>query len=61
MKNSGCYLVSWSFSNNNSIVIIGEQKPGKDVEVINAFQGQEAIDIINKLTENNKGEQSEEK
>lgn len=61
MKNSGCYLVSWSFSNNNSIVIIGEQKPGKDVEVINAFQGQEAVDIINKLTENKNGEQNEEK
>ena len=32
------------------VMIVGTKKPGKDVEVINAFQGQEAYDLYLKLT-----------
>jgi hypothetical protein len=47
---SGCLLVSFDFGNDVPVVIVGEKLQGQDVKVINAFQDQEAIDIINKLT-----------
>lgn len=48
----GCLLVSFDFGNDEPIVLVGDKSksaPG-DVDIINAFQGQEAIDIYNKLT-----------
>ena len=49
-KVEGCYLVSFSFSNNGDtgVVIVGKQTKGK-VEIINAFQGKEAWDLYQKL------------
>ena len=46
-----CILVSVDFTNgkDNSVLIVGRQKPGKAVEIINAFQGQEAEDLYYKL------------
>lgn len=49
-EKSGCLLVSFDFGNDVPVVIVGEKSQGQDVKVINAFQDQEAIDIINKLT-----------
>ena len=55
----GCLLVSFDFKNGSPIVLVGNRSktiPG-DVEIINAFQDQDAIDIYNKLTTvNKKGE-----
>ena len=48
----GCLLVSFDFGIDEPIVLVGNKSkkvPG-DVEIINAFQGQEAIDLYNKLT-----------
>lgn len=47
----GAFVVSWDFSHGNgkAILIVGNQKSGK-MEIVNAFQGQEAIDIYNKLS-----------
>lgn len=48
----GCLLVSFDFGPDEPIVLVGNKSkkvPG-DVEIINAFQGQDAIDIYNKLT-----------
>ena len=48
----GCLLVSFDFGPDEPIVLVGNRSkkvPG-DVEIINAFQGQEAIDLYNKLT-----------
>lgn len=52
MIGSGCVIVSWDFSNGEDIGVlrVGKKKPGKDVEIINAFQGQEAEEIYKKLT-----------
>ena len=53
MVNSvGSVLVSWDFSNGkaNGIVLVGKKKPNEAVEIINAFQGKEAVDIYEKLT-----------
>lgn len=49
-EKSGCLLVSFDFGNGVPVVIVGEKLQGQDVKVINAFQDQEAIDIIDKLT-----------
>ena len=48
----GCLLVSFDFGPDESIVLVGNKsKTAPDgVEIINAFQGQDAIDIYNKLT-----------
>ena len=51
MEKYGSVIVSWDFSHSpdKDILLVGKQKNGK-VEVINAFQGQEAYDLWKKLT-----------
>lgn len=55
----GCLLVSFDFGIDEPIVLVGNKSksvPG-EVDIVNAFQGQDAIDIYNKLTVvNKKGE-----
>lgn len=34
----------------SAILLVGEQKIGKPVDIINAFQGEEAVELYNKLT-----------
>lgn len=50
MKNSGAFIVSWDFSNgkDNEVLLVGH-KQDNVIEVISAFQGEEAIEIYNKL------------
>lgn len=36
-------------SNGNELLIIGRKEEGKPVNVINAFQGKEAVELYNKL------------
>jgi hypothetical protein len=52
MKNTGALIVSWDFSHGKDydVLLVGQKKPGKDVEVINAFKGEEAFEIYEKLT-----------
>lgn len=49
---SGSVIVSWDFSEgfDTGVLLVGMKKPRKDIEIINAFQGQEALDIYKKLT-----------
>lgn len=44
-------IVSWDYSHgkDKTIVLVGKQENGK-VEVVNAFEGEEALEVINKLT-----------
>ena len=44
--------MSFDFGPDEPIVLVGNtpKKNLNDLEIINAFQGQEAIDIFNKLT-----------
>lgn len=52
---SGAYIVSWDFSHDDkAILLVGRQKSKGNVDIINAFQGQEAIDIYKKLSTVNK-------
>ena len=48
----GAFIVSWDFSNgeDESILIVGKMIKVGEVKVVNAFQGQEAIDIYKKLS-----------
>lgn len=50
IKKSGAYIVSWSFEGgrDKGVVVVGEQIKG-DMKVINAFQGEEAAQLIEKL------------
>lgn len=52
MKETGSVIVSWDFSKGEDVgvLLVGEKKPGKDVEIINAFQGDLAVRIAKKLT-----------
>lgn len=53
---SGAFIVSWDFSNEDTgVLIIGKQTKGK-VEIINAFQGEEAYELYKKLSTVKKGE-----
>lgn len=52
-KNSGAVIVSWDFSNRDTgVLIVGKQKNGK-IDIINAFQGDEAYELYQKLTVKN--------
>lgn len=57
-RNVGSVIVSWDFSHayDKHVLLVGRKAPGKDVEVINAFQGKEAHDIHDMLTNVKKGE-----
>lgn len=48
---SDCVLVSISCHGDeeNAVLIVGRKTKRKDVEVINAFQGKEAIELYEKL------------
>lgn len=50
MNSYGAVIVSWDFSNgkDHDILLVGKREHGT-VEIINAFQGQEARDIYHKL------------
>lgn len=56
-KVNECLLVSVEFTQGEDagVLIVGRQKNGK-VDIVNAFQGQEAIDIYEKLITVNKKE-----
>lgn len=47
-----CLLVSFDFSSEDTgVLIVAKKKPKlQDVEIINAFQGQEAYELYKKLT-----------
>lgn len=44
-------LVSFDFTNgkNNSVLIVGRKSPGQVVDIINAFQGEEAEELYKRL------------
>lgn len=47
----GAFIVSWDFSHGDdkAVLIVGNQVNGK-MTIVNAFQGQKAIDIYEKLS-----------
>ena len=55
---NGAYVVAWDFSNgkDHDVLIVGEKKNGA-MNIINAFQGQEARDIYERLSTRKKVEE----
>ena len=51
-EKSGTVLVSWDFSNgkDEGILLVGEQKNHITVTIVNAFKGEEAYALYEKLT-----------
>lgn len=51
MNKSGSVIVSWDFSHGNDkgVLIVGKQIKRR-VEIVNAFQGKDAVDLYLKLT-----------
>lgn len=54
---TGTLLVSidLSASENNAVLIVGRKKPNQSVEIVNAFDGEEAVALYKKLTTVKKG------
>ena len=53
MYEEGSVLVGCSCADNDeahAVLIVGRQKPRKVVEIINAFQGKDAVELYKKLT-----------
>jgi hypothetical protein len=48
---NGAYVVSWDFTRGKDVgvLIVGKQHD-KKIDIVNAFQGQEAYDIYEKLS-----------
>lgn len=51
MKSTDSVIVSWDLSRgkDESILLVGKQVDGR-VEIVNAFQGEEAYELYRKLT-----------
>lgn len=46
-------LVSYNSANTDyPILIVGRKRPNESVEIVNAFQGEEAIELYKKLVGN---------
>ena len=42
--------IDLSASENNAVLIVGRKKPNQSVEIVNAFDGKEAVALYKKLT-----------
>lgn len=54
-KQKGSVIVSWDFSNgvDTGVLLVGEKKPMQPVQVIGAYQGKAAVDLMETLTAKN--------
>lgn len=61
MKSTDSVIVSWDFSHGKDVgvLIVGHQKNGQ-VEVINAYQGEEAHELYERLITQKKTKSSDE-
>lgn len=52
MELSGSLVIGYDFSNgkDNSVLIVGRKRMNQSMEIINAFQGEEAAWMYKKLT-----------
>lgn len=48
-------LVGFDYTNgkDHTVLIVGKKRPNESVEIINAFQGEEAEELYKRLTERN--------
>lgn len=50
-ETSGSLIIGYDFTNgnDNAVLIVGQKEPNEQIEIINAFQGTEAIEMYHKL------------
>ena len=55
MRTTSSIIVSYDTSENGdeTILLVGKKNPNETIKIINAFQGEEARDLWQKLTERN--------
>ena len=60
MNTTGSYIISWDFSHGEDVgvLIVGKRENGT-VSIVNAFQGQDAIDIYNMLSTTKGGDSND--
>ena len=51
MKTTDSIIVAfdWTHGKDNSVLVVGRKNPKQDVDIINAFQGEEAEELYKKL------------
>lgn len=47
-KTNGSLLIGFDFT-HEGVLLVGEKKKGQEVEIINAFDGEEAKELYNRL------------
>lgn len=52
MNTTGSVIVAFDYKadTDNAVLIVGQKAPKKDIQIINAFQGEEAKELWKKLT-----------
>ncbi|MBR5780408.1 MAG: hypothetical protein IKY27_00295 [Bacteroidales bacterium] len=50
MAESAIISIDYSNGKDNTVLIVGKKRPNQVIEVVNAFQGEEAIELWEKLT-----------
>lgn len=50
MVESGIISIDFTHGKDITVLIVGKKQPNQAIEVVNAFQGEEAIELWTKLT-----------
>lgn len=50
MAESAIISIDYTHGKDNTVLIVGKKRPNQTIDVVNAFQGEEAIELWNKLT-----------
>ena len=48
--------IDLALNQDNAVLLVGRKKPNQTVEIVNAFQGKEAVELYNRLVTVKKGE-----
>lgn len=58
MVDSLIISIDTSNGKDNTVLIVGRKKPAQEIEIVNAFQGEEALKLYSQLTVRNGGVKS---
>ena len=48
--------IDLALNQDNAVLLVGRKKPNQTVDIVNAFQGKEAVELYNRLVTVKKGE-----
>ena len=58
MVDSLIISIDTSNGKDNTVLIVGRKKPAQEMEIVNAFQGEEALELYSRLSTVKKGKMS---